>query len=174
MGIPLILRWTWWRVTAAAELSAILASTVLAPFLLVALEADGARILAMTLATTSVVIGVSLFGVAEPPESLQRFYRRVRPPGYWGPVAIACGDDPRASVARLWKGLVDAATVAFAVFCLLVGLGSWLVGGPAPVWFPWRVAWIAGLTVGGLALLSRVGLRADSTVAASASSRPIQ
>jgi Na+/proline symporter len=159
MGVPLILRWLWWRVTAAAELVAIVASSLLAPVLLYAVDGDGVRMLSVTVATTSVVVAVSLFGGAEPAATLQEFYKRVQPPGFWGPVAVACGDDPRASVLRLRLGLQKTLAVSFAIFCLLVGIGSWLVGSPAPVWFPWRGAWIGGLLIAAVALLAwaRVG-----------------
>jgi Na+/proline symporter len=157
MGVPLILRWIWWRVTAAAELAAILASSALAPLLLFALDGEGARMLLMTAATSAVVIGVSVFGKPEPPERLKEFYRRVRPPGFWGPVARSCGDDPLRAVARLRRGALATAGTAFAIFCLLVGLGSWLFGSPAPAWLPWRAPWIAGLLVA--AALVPVSLR---------------
>jgi Na+/proline symporter len=152
MGVPLILRWLWWRVTAAAELAAIAASSVLAPLLLSSVDADGARMLIMTLVATAVAVAVS-FGTAEPLATLQEFYRRVQPPGFWGPVASACGEDPRAGVHRLCVGLLNTAALSLAVFCLLVGIGSWLVGSPGPTWFPWRGPWIAGLLVVAITLL---------------------
>jgi len=156
MGVPLVLRWLWWRVTAAAELAAIGASSVLALLLLRGVDGDGVRMLIMTTATTSVAVAVSLLGGPEPTATLQRFYERVQPPGFWGPVAVACGDDPRSSVLRLRTGLLNAAAVGFAIFCLLVGIGSALVGSPAPTWFPWRAPWIAGLLLVAVALLARV------------------
>jgi hypothetical protein len=155
MGIPLILRWVWWRVTAAAEFAAIFASTLLAPLLLYSVEEDGVRMLLITVATTSVAVAVTLLAGAEPTATLQEFYRRVQPPGFWGPVAAACGDDPRASVRRLRLGLLDTFAVSFAIFSLLVGLGSWLFGSPAPIWFPWRGPWIGGLLLVAIALLAR-------------------
>ncbi|HEU4427519.1 MAG TPA: sodium:solute symporter family protein, partial [Myxococcota bacterium] len=145
MGAPLILRWLWWRVTAAAELAAIGVSTLLAPLLLGFVDGDGTRMLAMTAATTSVVVAVSLLQTATPSAALMVFYQRVKPPGYWGPVASACGDDPHAAARRLGAGIASTLAVSLGVFCLLVGIGSLLVSGPAPTWFPWRAAWIAVL-----------------------------
>lgn len=158
MGVPLILRWLWWRVTAAAELAAIAASSVLAPLLLSSVDADGARMLIMTLVATAVAVAVS-FGTAEPLATLQEFYRRVQPPGFWGPVAFACGEDPRAGMHRLGVGLRNTGAVSLAVFCLLVGIGSWLVGSPGPTWFPWRGPWIAGLLVVAITLV--IWVRSD-------------
>jgi hypothetical protein len=145
MGVPLILRWLWWRSTAAGELSAIVASSLLAPLLLHQVEGEGARMLIMTGVATAVAVGVSCFGPTEPLSTLKAFYQRVQPPGFWGPIAAACGDDPRAARARLRVGLLKAGASSLAVFCLLVAIGSWLVGSPAPTWFPWRGAWIVGL-----------------------------
>ncbi len=155
MGAPLVLRWIWWRVTAGAELAAIVASSVLAPLLLRGVEGDGARMLFMTLATTVVVVAISLLAPAMPSERVKEFYRRVQPPGFWGPVARACGDEPLLSVDRLRSGLLSAGTTAFAIFCVLVGLGSWLFGSPAPTWFPWRGPWIVSLLVVAGVLLTR-------------------
>ena len=167
MGVPLVLRWLWWRVTAAAELAAIVASSLLAPLLLSSVDGDGARMLIMTVVTTSVALAVSWLGAAEPFVTLQEFYRCVEPPGFWGPVAAACGHDPRISSLRLRTELLNAGALSLAVFCLLIGIGSWLVGSPAPTWFPWRGPWIAGLLFVAIALLTftRAGLSHSSDTA---------
>ena len=163
MGVPLILRWIWWRVTAAGELSAIIASTMLAPLLLTQVEGEGARILLMTIATTFIVVGLSLFGPTTPSERVKEFYRRVEPPGFWGPVARACGHEPSVAAMRLRSGLLTAGGTALAIFCLLVGIGSWLFVGPAPSWFPWRGPWIAALLLVAAALLVRLRAAAHSS-----------
>lgn len=159
MGGPLLLRWLWWRMTAGAELSAIVVSSVLAPVLLWSVDDEGARMLLVTLAATGAAFGVSLVARAEPSDRVCEFYRRVRPPGFWGPVALACGDSPLRGVESLRRGALATAGVSLAVFCVLVGIGSWLFGSPAPTWFPWRGPWIAGLLIVAVALLVR--LRAE-------------
>lgn len=143
MGVPLLLRWLWWRMTALAELSAIAASLGLAPLLLFTVDDEGVRLLTMAGVTTGVAIALARFGRPEPTAHLDAFYRRVRPPGFWSPVARRCGCEPRADARRLARGLLLTATGALALFCALVGAGTWLFGSPAPVWFPWRAAWIA-------------------------------
>jgi peptidoglycan/LPS O-acetylase OafA/YrhL len=145
--------------TAGAELSAIVVSTLLAPLLLWTVEEEGLRMLLVTLAGTGVAISVSLLARVEPSEGLCAFYRRARPPGFWGPVALACGEAPARPVERLRRGSVATAGVSLAVFCVLVAAGSWLVGSPAPAWFPWRAPWIAGLLI--VAAVLVVGLRAE-------------
>jgi Na+/proline symporter len=159
MGGPLLLRWLWWRMTAAAELAAIAVSSLLAPFLLWSIDGEGARMLLVSLAATGAAVLVSLASRGEPIDRLCAFYRRVRPPGFWGPVALACGDPPGRAFERLRRGALATAGLSFAIFCLLVGAGSWLFGSPAPTWFPWRGPWIAGLLITAAALIA--ALRAE-------------
>jgi Na+/proline symporter len=142
MGVPLLLRWWWWRMTAAAELAGIAASLALAPLLLATLADEGVRLLAMAGATSAIAVAMARFGPDEPDAALDRFYRRVQPPGAWGPVAARCGGDGRADRRRLARGLLRSAAGALAVFCLLVGAGSWLFGSPAPLGLP-RTPWVA-------------------------------
>jgi SSS family solute:Na+ symporter len=153
MGVPLVLRWLWWRITAWGEIGAIAASSVLAPLLLwrVPAEQEALRLLLMAGGATAVGILLSLAGGPEPQDRLQRFYERVRPPGFWSPIARASGQDPRADRRRLARGLALTAVASLAIFCTLVGLGSWLVGSPTPAAWPFSAgAWIALLLVTGL------------------------
>ena len=153
MGVPLVLRWLWWRITAWGEIGAIAASSVLAPLLLwlVPAEQEALRLLLMAAGATAVGIVLSLALGPEPRDCLQRFYERVRPPGFWSPIARACGADPRADRMRLTRGLALTAIASLGIFCTLVGFGSWLAGSPTPTWWPFPAgAWIALLLVTGL------------------------
>jgi Na+/proline symporter len=154
MGVVLVLRWLWWRITAWAELATLLASALLAPFLLWWLppEQEALRLLLMALGSTTAGIAVAIMGPREPMARLADFYRRARPPGFWGPVAAACGEDPREGPRRLARGLAATGLAAWSVFALLTGLGTWLVGSPAPPWMPWRGVWIIGLLVSAVAV----------------------
>lgn len=110
---------------------------------------EALRLLMMALATTAVGIGVSLATGPEDEQRLREFYRQAGPPGFWGPIARAEGDDPAEGRNRMGLELVGAGAAAFSIFCLLTGIGSWLCASPAPTWFPWRGAWIVGnLAVG--------------------------
>lgn len=86
-------------------------------------------------------------------ERLLAFYRKARPIGFWGPIAAAAGDAPTAGPRRLLRAATAAIAAAASVFCLLTGIGAWLVGSPAPDWLPSRTLWIVGLVTLGLALI---------------------
>lgn len=156
MGGVLVLRWLWWRVTAWGELSAILASAVLAPVLLAVIDtpdAEAIRLLLMFVGSTLTGVVVSL---ARPHRSLDRvadFYRRARPPGWWRPVAEAAGEDPSGDVRRLGTGLAAVAVGALSIFCVLTLVGSLIAQSPPPVWLPWRPAWLVLLAVVGVGLV---------------------
>jgi Na+/proline symporter len=162
MGVMLILRWLWWRITALGELSAIVASSVLAPVLHASLpDTDEAlRLLIVASASTLAGIGVSLGWPTRDRRGVETFYARVRPPGFWGPIAKACGDPEAASRTRLWQGLMRTAAASLALFSALVGLGSWLVGS-APSWLPFQPLWTALLLALAAGLLVALARRRD-------------
>jgi Na+/proline symporter len=160
MGVMLLLRWLWWRISARGELAAIAASLVLAPAALLLLPPEQAalRLLLVAAGSTVAGIGISLWLGPEDRAQVAEFYARVRPPGFWGPIAAASGRDPRADARRLAIGLAATGISALAVFSLLTGVGSWLAGSPAPFGLPARGVWIAALLALG-ALLLPLGLR---------------
>ena len=164
MGVVLILRWIWWRMNAWAEIAAVLASIVAAPLLMVYVD-DGRHALRLLLvaafATAAALVAIRVAG-PEDRDRLAAFYRKVRPVGFWGPIArdadVAADDGPK----RLGRALAATGICALCVFCLLVGIGSWLAGSPAPAWFPFEAAWRGGLIVAGVALMPlwyRLGYR---------------
>ncbi|MFQ5935523.1 MAG: sodium:solute symporter family protein [Acidiferrobacterales bacterium] len=163
MGVVLVLRWVWWRITAWAELASIIASLVLAPILLSSDLPEAVRLLIMAGGATASGIAVALLAGPEQTERLIDFYKRARPVGFWGPIATAVGDDQSDAVRRFWRGVGAMLLSTFSIFFLLVGLGSWLVGSPAPPWWlPWRGLWIAALLVLGTGLVPiwwRLGFR---------------
>jgi len=153
MGVPLVLRWLWWRFTAWGEGAAIVASSLLAPLLLLGVEGDAVRLLLLAVVATGASVAASLWIGPESPGRLAEFYLRARPPGFWGPVARAVGASAEADARRLRRGAAAVVTCAFSLFCLLVGVGTWLVGAPAPGGAAFRAVWIGGLFVAGVALV---------------------
>ncbi len=137
MGSVLVLRWLWERVNLYSELAAIAASLVVAPVLLVYVEAEWLKLLLMSALSTAVVLVVT-FATPRTDESiLDAFYRRVRPPGLWRAAAARTGDDPGRPARALRRGAWMVLTVAGSLYLLLIGItklllpppGSW---GPTP------------------------------------------
>lgn len=153
MGMLLVLRWIWWRITAWGELACILASIIGAPLLLWALpDQEAMRLLLMGIGSGIIGIGISLFTGAEDEMRLKTFYRRAQPPGFWGPIERQVSPVEPTSSRRFWRAMSAMGLTALSIFCFLIGLGSWMVGSPAPSWMPWRDAWVAGLIIVGFLL----------------------
>ena len=156
LGVVQVLRWLWWRMNAWAEIAAMIVSAVAAPILLAIFGDDqqALRLLLMAAVSTAAALAAVWIKAPEDRSGLVEFYRRVRPVGFWGPIAAEvqgrAGADrgPR----RLWRAAGAMVLCSATVFCLLVGIGTWLVGSPAPVWLPSRPLWIGALLVTGLAL----------------------
>ena len=154
LGVVLVLRWIWWRMNAWAEIAAMLVSLVAAPLLMAYLDDDQQALRLLLAATGSTAAALAAIWIKGPedPARLTAFYQRVRPVGFWGPVARTASGGDEAGVPRLWRALGAMATCSLSVFCLLVGIGSWLVGSPPPAWLPSRPLWIGGLLLAGLLL----------------------
>ena len=157
LGVVLVLRWIWWRMNAWAEIAAMVVSCAIAPLLIFLLDDDQQplRLLLAAAASTAAALAAIRFTAPEDPARLAAFYRRVRPVGFWGPVARAvdgAGAGAEDGARRLGRAVAAMALCSTTLFCLLVGLGTWLVGSPAPDWVPARPLWIGGLLAVGLAL----------------------
>jgi Na+/proline symporter len=153
MGVVLVLRWLWWRMNSWAEMATLAASAIAAPILLATVETAAARLLLIAVISTTAALLAVWWAGPEDRQRLEAFYRRVRPPGFWGPMARALGEGPRAGTRLLARSLAATALCAGSVFCLLVGIGSWLAHSPPPVWFPWPGPWRVLLVMLGIALV---------------------
>ncbi len=149
IGPVLILRWFWWRINAWSEIAALGASVVLAfGFEIVAaiqagdsyeLFATPMRIGDMALQThhkalilvpVTIAVWLSVTFLTRPvsSERLDFFYRKVRPGGFWGPVAQA---NPEVQSDGLnWSRVGVWAAGCAGVFGVLFGLGKLLLGEP--------------------------------------------
>lgn len=135
-GVVLVLRWFWWRVNAAAELAAMVCGfvvgfvTSIVP--LVRIDDLGVQ-LAFTTGFTAVVwLLVLLLTPAESSAVLERFVRRVRPPGPgWTDLRKRCGVRPDQSLLQLIKrfllscGILFGAMLGSGAFLLHQQLGGW-------------------------------------------------
>lgn len=131
VGTVLILRWLWHRINLWSELSAAFVSILAAPILIFAFPdlTEPVRLLIMTSVSTATVVGVTL---ATPPESIEKrvsFYKRVRPPGFWAPVAKSAGEKLSAPLIRLARSSLATALSAYSVFFILTGIGTLITKG---------------------------------------------
>ncbi len=127
MGSVLVLRWLWERINLYSELTAMAVSLITAPLLLYFLGTDPdrewVRLGIMALATTSAAILVTFITPATDDATLKRFYRRVRPFGFWRRAARLNGVAGAVSVKALGSRLFAVAVTAVSLFSLLVGVG---------------------------------------------------
>ncbi|MCT0217924.1 Na+:solute symporter [Synechococcus sp. CS-1329] len=128
-GVVLVLRWFWWRINAAAELSAMLGGFLvgMATSVVPVLRIDdyGLRLMVTTL-LTAVLWLVVLFST--PPESaevLERFVRQVQPAGPgWRHWRQRTGVEPSETLLDLLSKLVLSCAVLFGG---LMGIGGFLL-----------------------------------------------
>jgi len=101
-GAVVLLRWYWWRITAEAEIAAMLASTVLAAAVY-RWAPDVAyvwQLLIIAGGSALVWLPVTLWACPAPAE-VGPFYQRVRPPGPgWSAVAYSVSAPPPSSLLR--------------------------------------------------------------------------
>jgi len=143
LGIPLWLRWLWWRANAWGELAAIAVSAVAAPLLLAHVEPEALRLLMMAALGTAAAVAASLATAPESEDRVADFYERVAPPGFWR----------RAEARRrLARGLRDGLAAALTLFAALVAGATLIVGAPAPPVVP-RAAWVGALALLALAAI---------------------
>jgi len=121
IGAVLLLRWTWERINLWSEFAAIGASLVLAPTLLACCDEVPVRLSIMAIASTAITVIVALCTPKTSPAVLAEFYRRVRPPGFWGRTAAAVGEDPRAPRRALVGALGRVVGDGLALYLALYG-----------------------------------------------------
>lgn len=127
MGSVLVLRWLWERINLYSELTAMAVSLITAPLLLYYLgtdpEREWIRLAIMALTTTSAAILVTFITPATDDATLKRFYRRVRPFGFWRHAAMLNGVGAAVSVKALGSRLYAVVVTAVSLFSLLIGIG---------------------------------------------------
>jgi Na+/proline symporter len=157
IGLVYIARWFWWRVNAWSEISAMVASSVLGAALQLSPDWGGpafpfaARVFLNILGSTAVWIAVTY---ATPPADMDRlkeFYRRVRPPGWWGPVREAVGELPGARSAALRRGLWLWLLGTVFIYAAMLGTGKLVL-----LEWGWGLAFSMVAVVTGWALLRQL------------------
>ena len=136
LGLPVLLRWLWWRTNAWTEISGMLAAGATAVYLHLGDKPPSFPVLlAAEVGVGFVVMMIATF-TTRPARAdvLRNFWTRVRPPGAWGRIR---GQDARSAPVFALAGIWLALSVF--VFALMFLLGALLLG-------TWEQA-------GGLALL---------------------
>ena len=143
LGSGLLLRWLWERANAASELAGIASSAVLAPILLASPLEEWTRLAVMAFVSTLATVLAAAWLPQTDTATLDAFYRRVRPAGWWPACATRAGEPASAPLRRLGGALASAGLCAASLFLGLVGLGRLIV--PAPGAATWvSLALIAG------------------------------
>jgi hypothetical protein len=136
-GLVLILRWYWWRINAWSEISAMIASLVTSAVALQVipprypkgdLRADAVVMLVTVAVSTVVWVATTFLTKPEREETLQAFYRRVRPGGPgWAAVSTRAGfgREPIPGGALAWTNWVAGIV---AVYASLFGIGKLVFG----------------------------------------------
>jgi len=142
VGPVYILRWFWWRVTAWAEIAAMLASAVttlaltwlplawpVGPLTPAGSLVHEGRLLLVVAASLLAALATLLATRAPEPASLVAFYQRLRPAGAWGPVrALIVDPAPPTDLGPALLGVIAGLAL---IHGLLFGLGHWFLGRPA-------------------------------------------
>jgi solute:Na+ symporter, SSS family len=166
-GLVFILRWYWWRVNAWSEISAMAASLVTSLALSRlghSMTDPGTRDYAVTMlvtvgVTTAVWLLVTALTAPESDETLERFYRQVRPGGPgWRAVTrrLGLGEDPIPGGALSWVNWVAGIVAVYAAV---------FAGGAAVTGQPVRAVLYVGVATASFLLIQR-NLRADPVLAA--------
>jgi hypothetical protein len=110
-----------------------------------------ARLLIIVTVTAAVMLTVTMLTKPSDPETLRRFYERVRPPGRGFAAVIG----REAKVEPLWPHLLNWGLASAFVIAAMLAVGKFLLG------FPWEAAGLlAAALVVGWVLLRRLVPRA--------------
>jgi len=135
LGLVLILRWYWWRISAWSEIAA-----MVAPFFAYGYVKYFTNIqfpeslLVITAFTTVVWIAVTF--LTKPTEEiiLKKFFERIRPGGWWKPVAMLVPNVQQEKGYGIL--LIDWLAGIVLVYNVLFGIGKLILGNyPAAVVF---------------------------------------
>jgi Na+/proline symporter len=149
IGLVYIARWFWWRVNAWSEIAAMIASSVIGFVLGMSPQWGGptfpfaSQVVINLLGSTVVWMAITLVTQPVAMDRLVEFYRRVRPPGWWGPVREAAGVVGPAPTGRLKQGLVLWLLGTAFIYAAMFGVGKLLL-----------LEWVWGLVFTALAMVT--------------------
>jgi len=123
LGVPTVLRWIWWRVTAASELAGALTGLATAAALILWSNAPyEVRLVWISgMSVVGLLAGIAL-GPKPGPRAIERFTAQVKPIGFWPGVSV------RRASAQLAGATGRVAALAFGV-AMALWLGNQLLFG---------------------------------------------
>jgi SSS family solute:Na+ symporter len=127
-----LLRWYWWRINVWSEISALVCSLVLSNAMVFvkavnAPEMFPVRLVIILVISTICWVAVTFLTKPVDMDHLEAFYRRVRPGGWWGPIAARCPEIKREKVHSHWIGWFAGSVCMFAS---MFGVGYLVMGQP--------------------------------------------
>jgi SSS family solute:Na+ symporter len=135
----LLLRWYWWRINVWSEITSLASTVVISTLLLVPAfgrsiglprlctdDYYAIRFVLILVLCTTISLLVTFLTPPEPDSQLEKFYRRVRPGGWWGPIAKKCPDVKKLRLGK--PEFINWALTVVSIYAALFGLG-WLVMG---------------------------------------------
>ncbi len=139
IGLVLLLRWFWWRVNAWSEISALSTSAVMAVLLKkfpdaapvrgfsnileeagFRVDAWGSGILLTVAVSTGIWLLVTFLTPPDDKAKLLSFYGKVRPGGFWGPIARLNGENFRLNIYPF----LGWALAVLTILLFLLGIGK--------------------------------------------------
>ena len=121
--MPNVLRWFWWRFNgwgyAVGTLSGVAAAIIsVIRYADVPVYKSFFVLLAISIVTC---VAASILTPPTSLDTLKDFYRRIRPPGFWGPVkAAVLAEDPKTPIDSFAKDLLSAIIAGAALHCLFM------------------------------------------------------
>ena len=171
-GLVGMLRWFWWRVNPWSEISALAGSFVVANggfaakafFKLgwLSLETmqwvdrvyakDAYAVLfgIIVVVCTALWLAVTFLTRPVSQQHLEAFFRKVRPGGWWGPIAKQCPDVPRDRARDAWVGWLAG---VLCIYTALFGIGYLCLARPLP-----GLALLAVAIISGWQMVSRAAV----------------
>lgn len=131
-GLLFILRWYWWRVNAASELTAMVVSFLVAILFLIGhgfgME-SWQQLLVGVGVTTTAWLSVAFLGPTTEPAVLDSFYHKIRPGGPgWKPVMSRLDIDHSTDGSDIPTGLLATVVGALGIYSLLFATGYFIYG----------------------------------------------
>mgnify|MGYP002018008972 CR=1 FL=1 len=154
IGLVLILRWYWWRITAVTEIAALIASAGGFIYLRIYTELQFPHSLIYLVPwTTACWLTATFLTRPDPMPHLARFFERVRPAGAgWSRVAAAANLSPPEPLFPLLAQWLTGSVTVYLI----------LAGAHAVIFNDWKLGiLLLALGLGGVIRLVRVLLRVD-------------